>query len=854
MPISLNALLENELNSGTIELRLALIITATDDVLADRVWRFSDGKVHASITNEYVPVISKVSPTTREIDPISRKFSSGKIIVTMVIDENVREMLTTYRLVGCGAEVRVGTPNLADESYFATLSVGTIREISPDFGERRLTITIDDTFAYLRDEMVAGLWWYNQHPLQVISDVLTRAGVGGSFVVSADWDPSQSKYANMAHLVVNNLVSTPVSSLDLLTQLALIADITITVDEDGKIRGRFFDETAAAQDSWTDDDLMDFQQAEAVGPIINRITVKQSRITDANSKVTEVAYQRNDTTSQTNWGRVYETELDFGPWMPEFIDINGAISAGAGAGATFVMSAVFAGFTGLRWTPNTFPSGSQPAAAAVNGTTRIMYLKVDNEIISIDLVTANTTMMGIQTILDPESGSTPPVHAVAATLRILARAVDGTSQVAHTAATRKIHDITGARWVATRKLSRHKDGAPIIRCKTSWAKLKYQIGELVTLVTSRYLAYGYDGLTTAVKWEIIGKQPDPYADPPCIEWTLMRAYDSSLPAEVNTAAAIDNEAFSLMHSFAERLGAFRGEVLENHTTEGMASSSPSGLNVTVSAGTATGVISRAEIPATTLEVVANRDTYLFLNVINKEIVAKDVATGAAAPEARPYEIPLSKVVAGASVSSVVDRRITAAMQTSVLANSGTEILADNPGFEYGDIGWEHTSGTWFIESSTPRTGSFSASCTAGVSTLRNVQEVKCEAGDVFYAECWARVAGGGSGGFYARVRWLDGDGADLSTSDATEVTASTTYQKSSFTATAPANAKYACVVCVRSTAGSGLMYFDDVRFEHAKDSHLVVDGAIAYQHFTMPAMLGSGSLFNTNMVKKLTAP
>ena len=186
-------------------------------------------------------------------------------------------------------------------------------------------------------------------------------------------------------------------------------------------------------------------------------------------------------------------------------------------------------------------------------------------------------------------------------------------------------------------------------------------------------------------------------------------------------------------------------------------------------------------------------------------------------------ITAGQIAAGAiSTSELAANAVTSAK----IAVGDFTVQAKNFGFEEGDIDWNKGAG-WSINANNPRTGSWSAACTAtSPSALRNAQVVQTTPGEVFYIEGWLKYSGASGSGSYVRLRGLDSGGSEISTQAGNTVaTGNTSYTKSSGTFTVPASVVAVNVEVVSDITG-GTCYVDDVRIIRASNSVLIEDGAV----------------------------
>ncbi len=84
----------------------------------------------------------------------------------------------------------------------------------------------------------------------------------------------------------------------------------------------------------------------------------------------------------------------------------------------------------------------------------------------------------------------------------------------------QIYDITIAVEMAESRIARFAYGLPVVVLKTKLSEIAVQVGDFVTHDAAAFVAFGIDGATSADVFEVVSKNIDKDANPPCIEWTL----------------------------------------------------------------------------------------------------------------------------------------------------------------------------------------------------------------------------------------------------------------------------------------------------------------------------------------------
>jgi len=600
-------------------------------------------------------------------------------VVELALDTLVRNIVINHRLQGKKVVISIGSSSLAEGDFETLMPTGIIAGVRTEVG--RLILTIKDPLYILEKTKITG-YWVGQHPLDAIEDILAnKVGLDSSMYQASDFTPST--YTAISHYTIARLgvahfyddlgMNEPENALDVINQLAELVNGMLYVDENGKIRFKIFDATAATAADWTTDEIGPVTVVDLNSNFVNRIEVATSDSAEGRSSAT---LQRNDTTSQTNYAwpgtseRIIERKFK-NPWLQGYTYIlsdwtnvspAGETSGGAADGDTVsIRGGFFKGLCGTRWTPNTYPTGAQEAEAKLTSS-RTMYLLIDDEIVEIDQLNVSTTP-DRRSIYDPEADQydTGVKTPNAATIRIKKRGALGTTPAAHTgdAPFGRAVDLTIAFDMANERLNRFADGgAPLIKVPTSFAEFNKEPGDLVSLTTNGYADFGADGLTSARKFEIVGKSTEWWSSPPRLVWTLAEA--------TTTANTRDTGKIKTGQAVAQFFDAPipQGNVGESHVISGMAVAIATGFDVTVSTGDAGNIIGQRSLPEQlTVTVNASVDTYVYFDLEMGGISVIETALGAGVPTTSlSNEIILAKVVSdGSGVTSVTELKPTKAL-------------------------------------------------------------------------------------------------------------------------------------------------------------------------------------------------
>lgn len=523
----------------------------------------------------YPEAVGRLTPITRNMNPLTHKVRVGKVTLEFNKDLWFENIITNHRLRNKTIEILIGTSTLAEgdfEPYFA----GVIGASLPK--DSRYTIQATSALLLPRNFDLTGVW-LGEHLLEIIEDIFAKSGMDTSHWVAADYDPTQygstishwNTAAGAVHYNQDDAHREPGESVAAINDLAMLLDAQIVEDEDGKIRMKRFDSSAAIVDTWFDEDMRDFEVLELDGNMINRAEIS---FTGSRTDQPESRYQANETNSQASFGYPGGPDLivphSFSSrWLNSKTTLRNTITEG---GLSIVLSGDdLYGFCGLRW-PD-YARGApvaQPATAALSGS-RVGYIKIDDELIEINDLSVDTALEYPAVIIDPTDGSRTIqrliVKATATVAGAAQRGVLGTTGAAHTLGA-IVTDYTIPVDIAERIIDRWYNGVPIIRCTTNLSKYAVQNGDLLGIVTNRYLAFGKTSLTTAVKWEVMGKELTAAAEGTMITWWLAFAADTAAPAKSKAYAALDGFIQTIPRDlyFATE----DGDIGEHHVSNGMA--------------------------------------------------------------------------------------------------------------------------------------------------------------------------------------------------------------------------------------------------------------------------------------------
>jgi len=635
-----------------------------------------DGPVDFATT--YPVAVSEVSPFAAEINLRERKATLSEMTVTFSGNGWAREIAIAKRLRGKKLIVKIGEKSLAEADY-VTLFTGVIAKSPLVHPDNTVEVEAMNGMAVVRDTKITG-YWIGMHPLQIIEDILDKAGVPSELIDAPSLDPSA--YTSMSHFVasrgpvelgsnINLVIETPRSALSLLNSISKLVDGLFVDGEDGTLRFILFDSTASLDDTWTEDDILSIEPPDdADDSVINDVTVKFYY--NGNDHY-YLDYQLQDSDSIANYSypvgiaqQSFADELAT-PWLNAACHLEAGESLDDGTvdgnGATFNVNgygSCLHTMAGARW--DGFPSGS-PSADSLLSNTRTAFIKIDDEIIEVKGLSLSS-LAWQRSIQDPSNPGTLVTIKVPykGTYTIKTRGALDTTPAAHSSQA-SVFDYTVAVAMARARINRWCNGAPPLKVRTRLDKFAVQLGDFVGLVTTRYAAYGDDGLDANTKWEVVGKEIDRYSSDPGIKWTLqwVTKTAAAAPTEAHTArvpgaqTALQRSALSIVGSSA---------TVGIHIDSGLVVAAGAGLTVTVTAGTLSATTYATDFLAETLTVPASQTCWIIADAKDGGLI---VQTGATAPTVPSNQLILAKVVTGvASVTSVNGYTAKSALQSAIV--------------------------------------------------------------------------------------------------------------------------------------------------------------------------------------------
>lgn len=659
---------------------LRYLITITDGV---STWKALDGPCD-SISQ---PIgVESVAPVGFGLDPFTREPKSGA--VEIIVEDNwLRPILVANQLKHQKCTITIGAREVAEGNFLSVFS-GPIEEIQPQ-GGRFVSLMVEDVFTVLRKTEIVG--YFVGHPLAIIEDILSnKVGLAAALIDSTSLDPTQ--YSGIGHLVfargvglsdfqVNTGVTEPTPAFDVITSLCRMLNGQLVPDETGKLSFQLFDASAAAVDTWQEGDILpgSFEQDGVEGKIVNRIVCDFGNDVAGTYRQT---YQADDTASQSAQAypgmsdRILSEVIE-----SDWLDYNGTLQVALTTGVTTAY------INGPMWAW----AGSRKQVGVAQDTNadctagRPVYLMLvgsgqEPEIIkatSIAFVGAGgTTGADDVYALDPEDQQLDSLgrYHIQGTYTV-ARAQLGTSSPASWGtdyANTVIYDITALVLLCDELLARFVGELYIVKCKTLFGKYAVQIGDLIKLVHTKFLANGFDGITASDKWEAINKIVDKEAG--VIEWTFAHAGTDSL---TRVGAGKGSGPMAMAANHMDR-NIYQAASIVISVSNGFGFTDDGGRNGTIGAGDIGGPrgFNSFSPAAIALTFTASVTTWVGWDTRRNQLVRYEQA---AEPTWLASEAPIRKVICDAGdITSTADLRVTTAIDGVRLHDTTVDTLQIAP--------------------------------------------------------------------------------------------------------------------------------------------------------------------------------
>ena len=517
-------------------------------------------------THQYPSIVASVSAVSLELNPLTRKTTVGGITVTFIDgdDRIIEDLLTRVPMKGQDINLYLGSDRMEPSTY-RLVGTWTVDKVFRTYAQIVFEC-VEQTIAFKDIEVTPNMKC--PHPFAVIRTFidLTAAGYRRD---ATSFDETQAAYSTIQHWAISNHRNyniydpgtrpgiqpdfiSDVSADRVIDDLCRLTNSSIVQDENGQIVLKWYNPSAAIVDTWTANDVSDVRMEDVFYEIRTEFQGSGGSIEGAGDQRQRYVALRDDVTRnmlRSGGGPKEIVEPVDNEWVGSRGYLNNSITSAVGQ-APAVLWAYDAGLSGSRVnnsaSPYTQRSGDNLSA------TRIAYLLImDNfgnrEIVSANAVDATGTGLGtvpseyyhpfptvttIPTVTPTGVGGFtgwPP--GVIYTLN--QRGLFGTAPRAwtggvglSTTARIDIVDVTVFASTLANQLARFNAGAPLISCRSSFEKFKYQVGDLIRFEHPLMVFWENRGTITTGDYEIVSKEIST-GDSSGIKWKLCLARHAS---------------------------------------------------------------------------------------------------------------------------------------------------------------------------------------------------------------------------------------------------------------------------------------------------------------------------------------
>lgn len=712
-------------------------------------------------TSDDVGILSEVSAISRSIDPVTRKVSSGALVLSVVDDGTIRDWGLLSQFLGARVRVSFGFAGVP-LAHFVPIFTGAVDDISTDGFS--IDIKLQDLLGTLSQKKYGGAF-VGKHPLEVAHQLILAGSdlLEFSDLNASDFDPVTYS-GTISHF---NMTSVPMSHNDLefrniidawpgvptpdkpkvdvhpiLDEICQFLQASIMATESGQIRVKLFDGSAEPVRTLTRDDYAEVEQKTSYKRTTNKVAVSIK-----NAGIGYELVAKDDDSIATLGERALSVSADItapvaftyqGPYADPVIQPSATL---------YMYRGMVSGFTGLRGTFN-------------NIRNRVFSFAQDAQITSeraatFAAVQRTSGKVGVL-FCDASDPAHPPavVHVQLGTYEpgerarhyhIMARSSDDgtiiqpleyeaaiaevryfgqvtgdeidvtlppdTSTEELTADALEVCDLTIVRRFAEIILSRFSRGAIELGVTVSLRHIDLELGDIIALETDVPFVDANDfsedsqsQFTWDTRFEIVGKEIDITGSTPSIRLELVQSYSSSKPIVTVDVGWPTREAF-----IAGSLG-YSPSVSPSvaaHIAHGVQASPASGLTVDLSSGVAVsntgGIVNVASVVG--LPLPESSTNWIQIDAHTGALLVTSSDTGET-PSDLGHALPIATVTTGAvAVSSVRDRRVRGAVAPMHLMQGAIPSFdaIRNGSFE----AWTHgpgyppdcwgTNGTWTVD-------------------------------------------------------------------------------------------------------------------------------------------------------------
>tara|TARA_R110000824_G_C15230416_1_gene678502 strand:+ start:7267 stop:10188 length:2922 start_codon:yes stop_codon:yes gene_type:complete len=657
------------MEKGSVEPVIHCSIALSGTTMDFHNW--ASGGLDSSITGD--PVLKNISSVSQSTDPLERDLQISELTLEILDDGKIRSLMNGQVFNQKICTVRLGAANLDLSADFFVMFRGNITKIVPSEGS--LSIKLRTLEGVIEDKQSMRTW-ANQHPFEIVREMLLASGIASADIDTASFTPAtysdDISHYNFCSQISSGVNTHEASKFDnhvgpLPEQIMekTLIDFTfhimnwrnfveetlrltrscLFVNTLGKVALNHFNSGAATSAHFTVDDYNDFKQVEEEAVVYNRINI-QFHDTWGHR------YVKQDNTSIALYG---ERPIDGGVAYLACRSFYGEGSSEEPRARNYV-----GGFAGTK----DMVLGGVPVEARISSDRPAYWLH------RMEVLKSTSPHVLVTDYGDYEYGSsyddegerdgriyTPKSIEMAGVASRPFLGSKSNEAPSESLSRQPIWDLTATFDYSDYVLNRFSNTCPKITIVTSLKYAFLDIGDLVSLDNDVFFSpeLGLDGLDSSVKFEICGKEISALGSECAISFDLYYATKTSPPA-TNGVVLFANKFVRQVPNDIE-LGILLG--LEAGTTAGLECINGSGLEIQIQPGGGFGGagMSRSNQATQALELVASKDHYVSLNLLNGSPAVTVVDIGDPEPSFGLGEMRLSKVTTnGSAITSNVDLR------------------------------------------------------------------------------------------------------------------------------------------------------------------------------------------------------
>lgn len=614
-----------------------------------------------------------VSPRGSSIDPWTRALTISERHVRLKLDYAVRDMLASEHVAGCRVEVYLGAASLPRARWVREW-FGQIVDAVPD--GVTVVVRCGDIGSMLRATDVRGSW-VAQHPLDVVSDVVSRGAAPTELYRAASFDRrllvGQSHWAlSRAGMdgpnVDPELATSPINAWTAIQEQIAMLGGALRLNADQALEYVPYDRRRPPVRHLTADKIGNFRVREIAGNRCDEMTFEFCRAGGA--EPARYTVRVPGAAAEHRWegfGERAASKTISLPWVHGRAEVDVDIPAtGAGSTTFSIFEAERNGLCGFRFATFGSPQDAHDAVSA----DRRAYLLIESEIVevlTINSVSGRSFRSGTFGV----PGASPVFYPLNLEANItVSRGALGTSRVAHpwVQTLGIVHDVTIPVWMA-RDRARFAHGGAVVEFDVPLTEMEIELLDFLSFDRPSLVFRGCDGADSSHVWEVIDHVVDEGASPPCIHLVLLYAYH-----DTPTGEPVDNEVIEVVPSLPPRArttAMSADEVNTRLVVDGLLPTIDSGRTILIPEGSIDGTaVSERNRAERSVELDASRDHYLRYNVRSRALEVVDVTVSAAAPVLRRGSVPIAMIRTDAtSVVSITDMRPTRPLDGAQLVDS-----------------------------------------------------------------------------------------------------------------------------------------------------------------------------------------